>query len=405
MTTPMTRKAGMLTGLCLLAPIILAVMGVVVLAPILPQLQQAFKGTPHAEFLVPMILTTPALCVTLFSWAAGALGDAFGRRRLLMGALVFYAIVGVAPAFLNDLRAILVTRVGVGLAEAMLMTLSTALIGDVFEGPTRDRWLGSQTAVASLSALVLFNVGGFLGVYGWRAPFFVYASSVIMLLGVALFTWEPAPDARAKGALHDDDEQKGGWELFPWAPMLGVTAVTVFASVMFYTVQIQASVGLSLHGVTDPRRIGFLTSVASLAVPLGTIVFQFAARWRVATLLAIAFSLLATGFILMKWSSDANQFLIGAAVNQLGAGIVLPTVLTWAMRQLPYPVRGRGMGIWTGAFSLGQFISPIAITLISARMGGLWGAFEALGFACAIAGVAALLGGFVKWRGDAVALV
>lgn len=390
-TVPPDRKPGLLTGLALLLPVTLSVMAVVALAPVLPQLQQAFKGTPHADFLVPMILTTPALCVTLFSWFAGVLGDRFSRRRLLLIALLFYGVVGIVPAFLHDLRAILLTRVGVGLAEAMIMTLSTALVGDVFEGRARDSWLASQTAVASIAALLLFNVGGMLGAFGWRAPFLVYASSILMLLGVALFTWESPPPANTSTGHVATSGAK-----FPWAVMMRLTVLTVFASMMFYTVIIQASAGLFLHGVTDPRRIGFLTSIASLAVPIGTVGFRFAAKLPVALLLAIEFSILGGGFVWMYWATDANQLLVGAAINQFGAGLLLPTLLTWNMRQLAFEFRGRGMGIWTAAFSLGQFFSPIAVTLIAARVGGLLGAFAVLGYVCIAAGMLALLTGLTR---------
>eukprot|EP00456_Euglypha_rotunda_P038361 TRINITY_DN2948_c0_g2_i1.p1 TRINITY_DN2948_c0_g2~~TRINITY_DN2948_c0_g2_i1.p1 ORF type:complete len:119 (-),score=24.41 TRINITY_DN2948_c0_g2_i1:21-377(-) len=118
-----------------------------------------------------MILTIPALCVAIFSPFGGMLGDLFGRRRLLLASFLAYALVGVAPLFLTSLPAILISRVGVGVAEALIMVLSTTLIGDYYKGAARDKWLAGQTAFASLSALLFFNLGGQLGGFGWRAPF------------------------------------------------------------------------------------------------------------------------------------------------------------------------------------------------------------------------------------------
>jgi predicted MFS family arabinose efflux permease len=379
------RKAGFLTGISLLIPITLAVMGIVVLAPVLPQMQIAFRGTPHADYLVPMILTAPALCVLLFSWFAGMLGDTFGRRRLLIAAMIVYAGLGILPAFLGDIWSILLSRFGVGICEAIIMTLSTALIGDFFHGQARDRWLASQAAVASLSALLFFNIGGFLGRFGWRGPFAIYASSLLMVLLVLRYTWEPKREGNA-----ETTQAKLTWVGFPWAQLSGAAAVAVFSSIMFYIVQIEAGFGLNAHGISDPAQIGFLTSLASLAVPLGTFVFQFLARVPTAALLLIEYLILGGGFLEMSRAATANEFLIAAAVNQVGAGMMLPTLLTWIMRPLSFDFRSRGAAVWMASFSGGQFLCPIVVTAISGWSGGLLPAFHLLGFICFAAAAAAL---------------
>ncbi len=384
---PQAREAGTLQGISLVLPITLAVMGVVVLAPDLPQMLAHFKSVANSDYWVPMILTTPALCVAIFSAPAGYLGDRFGRRRLLIASMVVYSLVGTAPLLLDNLDLILISRVGVGLCEAMLMTLSTTLIGDFFKGEKRDRWLASQTAVASLSALVLLNAGGELGVLGWRGPFLLYASALLMIAGVAFFTWDIGPgDEQPEGA-----RRQGAPAAFPWARMIGICAVTIFASVMFYVVQIETSVGLTLHGLTDTRQIGWLMSIASLGVPAGTIVFRYADRLPTAMLLMIEFAILGGGFITMTHAGSVNGFLLAAGINQIGAGMVLPTLLTWAMRGLAFEVRGRGTGMWTACFSMGQFICPLMITVISRQAGGLLPSFQVLGFACLAACLAALV--------------
>ncbi len=381
------HQPGFMTGISLLLPITLSTMAIVLLAPILPRMLEEFSDIPGHEYWVPMILTVPALCVALLSPLAGMLGDYFGRRKLLLWSFVVYAVVGVAPAMLTDITAILISRVGVGVAEALIMVLSTTMIGDYYQGAARDKWLAAQTAFASLSALVFFNLGGQLGAFGWRMPFWVYGSAMLMFALVVLFTWEPSEqDASetAKAAPHN-----ASWEGFPWTEMLRVIAITVFGSVLFYTVQIQASVGLNELGVTDPARAGFLTSIASIGVPLGTFIYSRIGRWPVARLLLIEFGMLAVGFLLMSRAASPNGFLIGCFINQLGAGLLLPTLLVWAMSLLAFDNRSRGAGLWTGAFSIGQFLSPLIVTVASKQLGGLLAAFGLLSAAALIGALTA----------------
>src|ERR1700733_8996639 len=135
------RSAGTWQGILLLLPITMAVMGVVILSPVLPRMQEHFRTVPGAEFLVPIALTIPALCIALLSPVAGAVVDLLGRRRTLIGALFLYAVIGMLPLVLDDLTTIIVSRVFLGAMEAAIVTASTTLIGDYFHGAEREKWL------------------------------------------------------------------------------------------------------------------------------------------------------------------------------------------------------------------------------------------------------------------------
>lgn len=372
------RQPGMITGIALLLPVTLSTMAIVLLTPSLPQMMEEFSGVAGYQYLVPMVLTIPALCIALLSPLAGMLGDYFGRRRLLLAAFALYAAVGVMPVFLRDLHSILVSRIGVGIAEALIMVLSTTMIGDYFHGPARDKWLAAQTAFASVSVLLFLNVGGLLGTFGWRAPFWVYVSALMMMALVLRFTWEPAGD-RNDGA--ERAAQDVSWAAFPWSRMSVILAITVVASMLFYTVQIQASSGLALLGLSDPARIGFLTSVASIGVPLGTLVYSRVGHIPVRRLLVIEFAALMLGFLMMGLAASPGLFLLGCFTNQIGGGMLLPTLLVWAMSLLTFEIRGRGAGIWQSSFAFGQFLSPVAVTFTASHAGGLQPAFTVFSLA------------------------
>ncbi len=394
------RKPGFMTGISLLLPITLSVMAIVLLAPILPLLLQQFAAVPGHEYLVPMVLTVPALCVALFSPLAGMAGDYFGRRRLLLWSFVAYAAFGVMPAFLTELVPILLSRIGVGITEAFIMVLSTTMIGDYFSGPQRDKWLAAQTAFASMSALVFFNVGGQLGKFGWQTPFWVYASALLMLVLVLRYTWEPSADGSQQAA--ETPPRETSWEGFPWARMLTIVGITIYGSVFFYTVQIQAPLGLTTLGWSDPAKTGFWTSIASIGVVLGTWIYSKVGNAPVKRLLLIEFSMLVIGFAVMGQASTPWMFLIGCFINQVGAGLLLPTLLVWAMSLLPFATRSRGAGLWTGAFSIGQFLSPLTVTLAGNAFGGLLAAFTFLSGAAVIGILLALVGNFQ--RGETIDL-
>ena len=392
----MPRKAGFLQGILLLLPITMAVMGVSVLTPVVHLILEQFNSVPYHDYLViGGVLTMPAIWVLLFSPLAGWMADHFGRRKLLLVSMVIYAFVGLAPAFLDNLYAIIVTRAGVGICESIVLTVSTTMIGDFFRGRARERWMASQTAVASLSALGIIYLGGQLGsVYGWRGPFYLYAYSLVLAFGVFMFIWEPVAEQPAAAETVSDDAADVP---FPWGRILGICSLTLLASISFYTVITKNAEALVSLGVSDPAVIGKYTMLASIGVPLGTFVYWGVARTPIAGLLLLDFALIGSGFVLMGHATMPTTYAWGSFINQIGCGIVLPTMLVWATRGLAYSIRGRGTGMWQAAFAVGQFLSGMLVTLLSKQLGGLLPTLGLMGEAALVFAVAAGLMG-ILWR-------
>jgi MFS family permease len=273
------RVALLMAGSCL------PILGAVLIAPVLPKMQDHFAGVPGAGALVPMALTVPALALGLLAPFAGVIVDRLGRKRLLIAATVLYAIFGTAPLWLESLGAIVASRALVGVAEAAIMTCCTTLIGDYYSGRVRDRYLALQTMCASASATAFFVIGGAAGSAGWRTPFWIYAVSLLIapLMAIGL----PKPTA-ATGAAAEDEESKdtpytpgttvAPKRSFPFRQLAGICGLTVFGALVFYTVPVEMSYLLDDLGVTATSVIGLATAIASAATVAGAITFA-KLRW------------------------------------------------------------------------------------------------------------------------------
>jgi MFS family permease len=390
------RQAGFLQGMALLLPITLAVIGVSVFTATGAQMADHFRHVPNGDYLVDLLQTMPGFWIVFFSPVAGWLADRFGRRPILIASMIVYAVAGVAPFFMENIYAILVTRCFVGMCESVVLTITTTMLCDYFRGGSRERWLAGQTGVASLSALVVIPLGGYLGAkYGWQGPFLVYLYSVLLVLGVIAFTWEPEREAPQLASAPDADAR---YPTMPWARMIGIIAITLLGSVCFYSTITKNAAALVTLGVSDPNRIGQLSTIASLGVPIGTLVFWMLCRLHIGWLLFIDFLLIGTGFTLMSSATAPMSYAIAANVQQIGCGMVLPTLLVWATRGLAYSIRGRGNGLWQGAFGVGLFISAALLTFLGKQLGGLLPTFGVLGKICFVAAAAAMVGKLISSR-------
>ncbi|MGW7203299.1 MFS transporter [Streptomyces sp. NPDC054837] len=369
----------------LMAGSCLPVLGAVLIAPVLPKMQDHFDSVPGAKTLVPVVLTVPALALALLAPFAGVIVDRLGRRRLLVVATVLYALFGTAPLWLDSLGAIVASRVLVGITEAAIMTCCTTLIGDYYTGRVRDRYLALQTMCASASATAFFVIGGAAGSAGWRAPFWIYAVGLLLapLMATAL------PRLRqddASGELTTDARP------FPVRRLAGICALTVFGAMVFYTVPVETAYLLDDLGITSTGVIGLATALASAATVAGSIAFT-KLPGTPASRLPVVFALCGTGFVVMALANGPVLLIAGAVLNCLGTGVLLPSLLTVAMSGLEYADRGRGTGLWTAAFFFGEFICPLILIGLESVVGSLATAVGVLGLASGLVAGGLLLAG------------
>ncbi|MFK7888572.1 MAG: MFS transporter [Gammaproteobacteria bacterium] len=381
------KSASTKHGVILLLAAVMPPMAIISLVPVLPLLMREFSGVEGFQFLVPIAMTIPALCVALFSPVAGWISDRAGRKNLLVIALLIYAAIGIVPFFLTDLKQIIGARIGLGLAEAVIMTIATALIGDYFMGKDRERWVARQIATVSLSAIVLIAVGGILGdTLGSRGPFLMYLLAIPVALLAALVLFEPTRTA---------PQAAGARPKLPLGRILPLLLTTLFIGIIFYTVIVKLGEVLQLSADVSPGQIGAIGAAANIGVAVGSFLFG---RFKGASgpmLVLIGLTLAAIGYLGSGLSGSLMMTSISVVIACLGFGILLPTMLTWMLQVLPENVRGRGTGLWTGVFFFGQFAAPLIAAALLSKLGGLHNVLLLIAGLC---GVGVLMAA-VKLRG------
>ena len=359
---PGERRAGGFQGAFLALLSVLSVAAALLISPILPRMMEHFASVPNVQGLVILSLTIPALVVAITSPIVGRLIDGLSRKWVLVVSLLLYGICGLAPFVLDDLGQIILSRAGVGIAEAGVMTASTTLLGDYFRDKDRERWLVAQTAIASISAVVFMAVGGALGDMNWRFPFLIYSIAILAIPFCLAFVYEP------EAAPHDIPTL--GFH-FPWRTVGQLYLIAIFMAILFFIVPIQLPFLLTERGIASPQVIGFTGAAGSVAVPVGAWVFRRMSHRSISANLALAFLLIAGGFLLFVGNGDYWVTFGGVIIASLGGGIALPALLTTIMSRLTFDRRGQGTGFWQASFFLGNFLSPVIVLGLSKGAGSL----------------------------------
>ena len=104
----------------------------------------------------------------------GSLGDQFGRRRMFVAGLVGFGATSALCAIAPSVEFLIAARGLQGIAGALLVPGSLAIVAATFEGEARGKAVGTWTAWTGI-ATVFGPAGGgaLIGIASWRAIFWI----------------------------------------------------------------------------------------------------------------------------------------------------------------------------------------------------------------------------------------
>ncbi len=293
--------------------------------------------------------------------------------------MVLYGAGGILPFFLNSFPALMGGRLILGVGEAFVMTLGNVLLGDYFLSEQRSKWLMVQGIIGSAAGTLLLSASGYLAVKGWQYPFLVYSIAFLFAIAAWIFIFEPQ---RTAVVAEKKNETK-----IPLNLIAKLCIITLTASTIYFVYTLQFSLVLDAIGIKDRSQIGNISAAASIAVPIGALVFKLFSKKSIALQLLIIAVLIGVGLTGIGLSHSKMSVMFFAFIQQLGCGMTVPVLIAWGLNSLPPEFRGRGMGFWSSAFFLGQFISPLVVTGVKSLSGSLLNTFVVFGILCIILGV------------------
>ncbi|ANF30573.1 MFS transporter [Leifsonia xyli] len=114
---------------------------------------------------------------------AGSLSDVFGRKRVLYAGLIGFGVTSLLCAFAPSGVFLVLARALQGVAGALLVPSSLAIIISRFEGPAQAKAIGRWTAWTGIAMIAGPVVGGlFVDTLGWRWVFVINVIPIAITL-------------------------------------------------------------------------------------------------------------------------------------------------------------------------------------------------------------------------------
>jgi DHA1 family bicyclomycin/chloramphenicol resistance-like MFS transporter len=285
------------------------------------------------EFDVGPVAVQQTLSVFLFTFAFmmlfyGTLSDSFGRRRVILVALVIYTIGSLGAVFAPTFGWLLACRALQGLSAGAGSVVGQAIVQDRFSGAQAQKMMSNMMMVFGLAPAIAPILGGWLHVhFGWRSTFMFLAAFGVLLIVLTLRLLPESLPVEKRHDFHPGTIARNYLKVLrhPQFLLLSLSVGMAFGGLSLY-IGSAANFVMVILGLPE-------TAFAWMFIPLiGGIVLGSAWGGKRAATMAPA---------RMKWIGFGTMLV--AALLNIGYNALFPAAVPWAV--LPLAIYTFGLAV------------------------------------------------------------
>jgi len=308
----------------------------------------------------------------LLQIVVGPLSDRFGRRPVILGGVIIFAIASVGCALAKSIEVFLAFRMLQSVISVGLV-LGRAAIRDMVGQAQAASMIGYVTMAMSVIPMIAPAIGGELDTaFGWQASFWVMAGLAAI---VGVITWFDFGETSTTQSASFGAQFKQYPELFTSRRFWGYTFAMMFGAGTFFAFLGGGPfVGSEVFGLT-PNVFGYYFGAPAVGYFVGNYISgRFSERVGVNTMILIGAAVMAAGLsasliLFVTGTPTPLSFFGFMCFVGLGNGMVLPNAMAGLLSVKPH-LAGSASGV-AGAFMTvgGAALSALAGALLGTGTG------------------------------------
>ncbi len=349
--------------------VLVDVIGIGIIIPVLPALIEKLsgQGLSEASRIGGWLMFAYAIMQFLCAPLLGALSDKFGRRPIILIALLGLGLDYIFHAFAPTLGWLFVGRVLAGMSGASF-TVATAYIADISTPEKKAQNFGLVGAAFGLGFIIGPVIGGLAAKWGVQAPFLVAAvlSLLNFMYGLIFIPESLSTENRISKVEWRKANPVGGLiKLRQFPAVLGFIIPFFFIYIAGYSVQSTWTFFTMYEFHWNETTVGWSLAAVGMVVAIvqGGLI-RFVVKWlgQKRTIL-VGMSFWIIGLVLFSIATQPWMMFAIIVPYCLG-GVAGPTLQGIISNFVPDNMQGQLQGTLTSVMSLTAIVGPPLMTYI-----------------------------------------
>ncbi|MGM0573397.1 MAG: MFS transporter [Bacteroidota bacterium] len=336
----------------------MAVIGGSLVAPILPSMIEPL-GT--SKEMVGLVMSVYTLCALLSTPVHGVLADRFGRKRIMIPAIVLYGISGFSISLTGQFYGVLILRGLQGIGAAGMMGLGVTLIGDIFADKARAVAMGYRSSAQSLINSAIPFISGSVATIAWFYPFYIYILAIPLSLLVVI-KLQVAPTTNQSSF---KDYFKTIFQVIRDQKTLWVYSSNFFIFIFLYCLIVYGPILIVEKLELSTMYTGLMLSVGSAVAAItssqsGKLYYRF----QDYQIIVSGFVLCGISLFLISMALSFSYLVTCIVIWGVGFGLVFPALNTIVTQLVSSHLRAGVVSGFTAMTYIGQTLSPPLFSMI-----------------------------------------
>lgn len=325
--------------------------------PVLGAIAAAFPDV--SPELIKQVQSMPSLTMIPVALMVGQIEKFMKKRTMLMIAIMFLFIGGIAPALGGGIYFILLCRAIFGMGRGIVFPFAMSFIIDLFDGQERDVLMGLRSSTGSIAGIVFMQVGGFLGTINWRMSFWGF----LIIIPFALLVFFKLPEPEKKAQLTTETVKTSAKLTKKTWTLILLNFVLMFFA---YTFMTNMAIVINALKIGTPKTAAnvmsiFTVSSAACGFLFGKVIKPMLKDYTA----AIGAMFIGGGILVLSYANVLNIFFVGAVLFGIGFSIYNTDMYLKLGVSADRSAAAKAISTHMALNALSQFASPIVIAFLA----------------------------------------